>query len=1858
MELKEVLNYLHFILFLKGNISLFYALFTIYFIFLIVMIIIFIVMSLRLKKGKYNLLWPISILKYCLPLISSTFFGQTFLLLLSAFICVNGKTYYDENVYCGQSLFYFFSIPASVLAILIQIMLSYITISMHYQPDFIYEGNDLLKKRSSKPDIIFLFCKIIINIIFLFDKESMSEHWPILFILCLITGFNAYCIFFLQNYENKIIKKFNNFYSLLLFWGFLCLFITNIFKSWDFSGGLYLFIFGLFLIVIYCVFYSKTYLEFLDINFNDINSSHEYINYIRSYLRIIKEKDISRESFMILTSFIEKLEEGCTNKNCILHKYLDSLSKGFDSTFLLLLYAQKLYKIALNRFPGDITLRIHYIIFLLTKINQKKNAQKELLSINSNFIIFDDRFNLYRCKKYIEEYSTIINKEKEEGFENNDIFQALEYKNNVKEFKKLLSKSSSLYYDFWSSLYSSHLQGTEDLKKLNDLGAELNKIIENIEKIFEKLREIKNNDLEIIKLYESYAKNILNDKDKYEKYYNEALNLIIDNKCESRDIDYTNFDLKTFSESDEFKTLIISANNENRGTIVDISLNTCILLGYHKQEIIGKSMNTIIPEIYHKFHIKLFNDVCEKTKTEFFENLSKKITYSPKFVEFSAFGRNKSKYLVPLDLKTFFVQTEENELVYIVELAKKKLMNRDFYEDNENAKNQFCCILTDNHFIIQTFTSNCIELLGLNSNIINSNQDITYYIKQFNSELQSLKTSSNKDFSGCYESEMKSNDNSYKNVNNSNNINDKSFENLKYKKKLIKLKYTHPRKITWKTNIDKKQENLFQDKQEIGKTQITLFSPAIFQKELKNKKEKNFIMEVKEAYILKNHIGYYFYFKKIKSYNDYYLNNVYKEKDENKSPKNKRPSVKFINSEENVCKSSRIYNKEEINPIYHKSSFNKLGNDSRKKNLNVNFDLDNIVELKKHESDKILKYLDEMDYVDDRFIPKCGFNFILDLKEMSYKPSAQKNSCIELNKMLRAESMEKLKLLHQMKKNKKEESSITSKTENSSYYSSSFISSSKSNSSDNPQSNITNNNQIFTRRNNNRKGSIIEQSLISHKKININETHKGKKIYMNDLEFNYYKVNINSVKFMIYDFNQEMVVNNNNIEKKSQIDIIIENYKSRRNINISEDANYANIPFEKYIKDSKNKNNKYSDKSLSKEKIKKENINIFDKEKEFEKEITYALSKIDEQKSISHFYIISFVFLFIILFMSFLVIYFIIFQYKKLKENVRLITAASNLKYFTNYGIYYIREKTLLSINNKITDGIYKIPDDNPENYKNNITETAKDTFNECNTILESIIGTTIEFSNYTTSTLKQKSFNIEILYNNNKIKNVSTDFYTAMIQVYSSFCNLLVKYSDISSNIAMDDPNLYNFIHNSFNNLGNLLNLQIELFIIELNIRDVNIKLYITIYSCIFFGFHLLLNYLICNSYSSIAKRKSSYIAAFYGIGLPLIKSSIKKCEYFINKINQNKQNIKIRDLDEETSSIMFSSNNNLNSFLTENDFDKKGKNTNTKKRKKTKKVRQILDDKKSIKFRRMYQLGLFASLLYLVIVMLTFLSLTLKFIKNGSYINHMQNYHNNIIELFNSYREYLFDENSIIFGLPVYDYLIQKEETFYSSNTENIYYLNSNSHNIKDLYENYIVLQEKGFCNSYSSYFSSSKQCEDFIGGKDGIISLGFHIMINYFVEKIRNARNYMNLLLDKKIVVGNLSKVIDASSNDSNYNLNNNDSLMFRMKVFNMDQTHFRLNIFFINIILQYIDEERNMTSSLIEKSINNSYKVYMIVLIIYVVIFLLIFFLYWLPMINSLNIEIYKTKNMLSIIPVQILACQPNIKELLDISTKNN
>ena len=52
-------------------------------------------------------------------------------------------------------------------------------------------------------------------------------------------------------------------------------------------------------------------------------------------MKLIKEKEISRDSSIILNSFIEKVEEKCSNNKCVLKRYQQSLSKGFVSYFTL-----------------------------------------------------------------------------------------------------------------------------------------------------------------------------------------------------------------------------------------------------------------------------------------------------------------------------------------------------------------------------------------------------------------------------------------------------------------------------------------------------------------------------------------------------------------------------------------------------------------------------------------------------------------------------------------------------------------------------------------------------------------------------------------------------------------------------------------------------------------------------------------------------------------------------------------------------------------------------------------------------------------------------------------------------------------------------------------------------------------------------------------------------------------------------------------------------------------------------------------------------------------------------------------------------------------------------------------------------------------------------------------------------------------------------------------------------------------------------------------------------------------------------------------------------------------------------------
>ena len=244
-------------------------------------------------------------------------------------------------------------------------------------------------------------------------------------------------------------------------------------------------------------------------------------------------------------------------------------------------------------------------------------------------------------------------------------------------------------------------------------------------------------------------------------------------------------------------------------------------------------------------------------------NFINKINYKPECIETYACGKNKSKYLIPLHLKLYLVQTEENELVYIIEIINNNSYKEEIYRDfNVNDNENICSVLTNNNLIIQTFTSNCVDILKFNSNIINSNYDIISFIKHFDDEFQ-LNNNVNKDSTNSTDRTNNNENNKIKGSDNNINSIKNSLEKLKSYKLILKTKFHNPRKIVWRNEIYDKESILYIDK--IKNKSLSMISHDNEDKTNNNNiYEQKFLMMVREIYISDKIVGYYFYFKKIK----------------------------------------------------------------------------------------------------------------------------------------------------------------------------------------------------------------------------------------------------------------------------------------------------------------------------------------------------------------------------------------------------------------------------------------------------------------------------------------------------------------------------------------------------------------------------------------------------------------------------------------------------------------------------------------------------------------------------------------------------------------------------------------------------------------------------------------------------------------------------------------------------------------------------------------------------------------------------------------------------------------------------------
>jgi hypothetical protein len=209
-----------------------------------------------------------------------------------------------------------------------------------------------------------------------------------------------------------------------------------------------------------------------------------------------------------------------------------------------------------------------------------------------------------------------------------------------------------------------------------------------------------------------------------------------------------------------------------------------------------------------------------------------------------------------------------------------------------------------------------------------------------------------------------------------------------------------------------------------------------------------------------------------------------------------------------------------------------------------------------------------------------------------------------------------------------------------------------------------------------------------------------------DIYNNIYRVNMNKIHLLQFDFNRDMIVEVNN-EKISKIDNIVNSTKQRLSVEIKNVEDYPKIIFDTFKDDGKKQKSSKNVSYTKKERLADDSS--------IENKIMEAIDKDEDKDNIMNVFKSSLLAIVTILICLCIYLFFAIRACLDYKTLLGMIKDIISINYSNKIGLYFIREATLLNFpNTGIIGGNYTvIPATNRIVYKNFVRKNIIDLFME-----------------------------------------------------------------------------------------------------------------------------------------------------------------------------------------------------------------------------------------------------------------------------------------------------------------------------------------------------------------------------------------------------------------------------------------------------------------------------------------------------------------------------------------------------------------
>ena len=1830
--------------------------------------------------------------------------------LLGTFTCKNNKLEIAPDIQCGGGLQICLIIISIVLALIFLFLILLFKMTLF---DFASVNGSLFASYTSSTKVSLIFIKFILVIIYQFIKHEMA--------LALIT-FCLSLILLLEFFEKKpFVSEFiNKLYFclyLIFLWSTLVCIIGLLLKNSKFEGNIILLLLG-YPFIIFAVT-AKNFEFTLEkiFNFSRDNNKNGYklLIEIQYFLKLSNSLDNINKTKeqKLLYSYINNYEMSCTDENCPLKHLLNTplkVENYLEIKVFLLQHAEMLYKNAVYKFPFNVKLRLCYGMFLYKKLNKKQKGANEILLLSRYNTNLEDSFLIYKANKFIDE--------EHEGHSDEESMSKLintaTYKALLSVIKILIGKITMNYIDFWTILAISDENKSENFQKMSKIGSKISKLNEELSNHVEKLERVNLYDQDTVKLYTQFLTEVLNNHS-LANTYNTKLTELEQKKHNYNEENLFELNYKLMSRSEEYKYLVVNCSKENFNSICNLSLSICPIFGYSKDELIGRSLNCLLPELFNLHHKRILLDkIDDFKKSLLLKSKDSKNRTESKIVE--SFGKTKMKYLVPVKLKLTLVSSEE-DIIYGI--AKIIIDNNQPTNDIEQ---EVSYVLTDQDFIIRNFSPTAPKLLCLYSSDINNNLDITEYIKEFNDVyLASIDN---------YEDTNKDND-------------QKILKQIKIEV-LKKLLFGNERKklIYWKFGDVNKSE--------LRKQKIAASSKSISRLKATDEKYKSAYENSSRRPVMKAKI------KNLqKKFQHKFSSEILRDNktiDSPKEEKNKflsleRPSeiegssVSFEANELTNLNDSQLKNAFYNRPIHHKflltvdevkfnetkvgylfkfelfkgqnltdtsSNQQKQYKPSNMYQSNLKMETSDIeksdisvVSFANKESKQIIFNATEnnpngislgLDYT---FIPKIpkSSQFTIDMNQSCYKQlgSLEKSlGCEKQYESLRQEALEKIsKLSKQIKKTtddseeeeEEEESYEDSEDDDNNEEHASMITSGdsekekKENISEKiSQKNLIENiNKLSTQgnikqnENNNQKDS--QKNIISPKTGNTNllsaKSENNSNFNNNKLkEEDYYHVDANKITLFVYNYATGFVEALKDPKfKMSQVIKTINNEKEQLK---KMSAKFITNP--KLAKEKKRGNS-----TNKKAEIDEDESDAFSEKKIKLKEIQKALSSKEKQQSIINLLFFSCIIFILIIGSSVVNLLIDIFIKNKLFAYYNLIEQSVLLNKNIIFEINYLREMTFIINHNFYTNRYEK----NETKYYNIYAELCYNYYFDTAFVLSNLSTTLNTLPTNQKNKITQRIITIYVL---DPVKSRTGGFYakTYNISIYTAFHEFNAALYHISQikleEMHANEENVFYFIRNGMNTI--LLYAEEQIKIISDEFYDETNKGHLIIIICIIV---MVVVYIICffifiYFYQKVEERKQSYLSVFYEIGSKFIVTSLTKCEKFSQKIQMQENTT--RNQGDELVTLESSTADE-----TDTDNDLRSASSGMKQSVEAKLNNKEKNNKEmnSLKTKICGFIILFILLMVQIASYIIYYGRINLYSKYIYYCYYEVEYIYQYLLPFLGIREYIYDTKKTFYNQKIEFYINNTLSTFY----DQIEFYSTN----KDKYYDYLpkdysdsinILFTKGQCElmetfmkEYPEEVDNYTSCDYFFYNTS---RYGFVTVLTTFIEEIRMLQDY----IQNKVSLNN-QPGYNFTYNESYYNSiyynqlylfceeanttgQRDDEKCRKYKEANTanalkEDSHKKLFIVFRYVIEKLTSKLFDNLFDSIENSFDTTTKISLIINVIFIILVFFGFCLIWLPFVLRENETIFKTKSMLSIIPKEILIALPHINIMLGIDEEN-